>query len=267
MLSETGETEIRGLVVDYEDPKEWRFLLKDTVRKHVDFSRTDQNRGVGPPPIQKPYPEGGERIPLTCATDLRGAFPMDLAEAVERRRSRRRFSDVPLSLTELSFLLWATQGIRGRPRPGLVRRTVPSAGARHALETYVYARRVEGLDEGVYRYLPVEHELLTVMKAGDLSWQVADACFGQDFAGNCACTFFWTAIPYRMEWRYGAASAKVIALDAGHVCQNLYLCCEAIGAGTCAIGAYDQQAVDRLLDVDGEDEFAIYIAPVGKLPS
>ena len=68
-----------------------------------------------------------------------------------------------------------------------------------------------------------------------------------------------------MEWRYGAAAHKVIALDAGHVCQNLYLACEAIGAGTCAVAAYDQEAIDRLLRLDGEEEFVVYLAPVGKV--
>ena len=91
-----------------------------------------------------------------------------------------------------------------------------------------------------------------------------DASFGQDYPAQSAVTFVWAAVPYRMEWRYGLAAAKVIALDAGHVCQNLYLACEAIGAGTCAVAAYDQGAVDRLLRVDGKEEFAIYLAAVGK---
>jgi SagB-type dehydrogenase family enzyme len=78
-------------------------------------------------------------------------------------------------------------------------------------------------------------------------------------------TCIWTTIPYRMEWRYGAAAHKVIALDAGHVCQNLYLACEAIGAGTCAVAAYHQELMDQFLRVDGTDEFTIYIAPVGKV--
>lgn len=66
-----------------------------------------------------------------------------------------------------------------------------------------------------------------------------------------------------MEWRYGLAAHKVIAIDAGHVCRNLYLACEAINAGTCAIADYDQEELDELLGLDGEDEFAIYIASVG----
>jgi len=70
-----------------------------------------------------------------------------------------------------------------------------------------------------------------------------------------------------MEWRYGLAAHKLIALDAGHVCQNLYLACEALGAGACAIAAYDQEAVDRLLGVDGREEFVVYLAPAGKLPA
>ncbi len=68
-----------------------------------------------------------------------------------------------------------------------------------------------------------------------------------------------------MEWRYAEASHKVIAIDIGHVGQNLYLACEAVGCGTCAIGAYDQQLSDNLVDVDGDDEFTIYMSPVSKV--
>ena len=82
---------------------------------------------------------------------------------------------------------------------------------------------------------------------------------------KAAVNFFWTTIPARMEWRYGLAAHKTIALDAGHVCQNLYLACEAVGAGTCAIAAYDQEAFDAMLGLDGDTEFTIYLAPVGKV--
>ena len=91
------------------------------------------------------------------------------------------------------------------------------------------------------------------------------AASNQSFAGKSAVTFIWTTIPARMEWRYSRASYKVIALDAGHVCQNLYLACETIGAGTCAIAAYDQEIADSILGIDGVEEFTIYMAPVGKV--
>jgi len=82
--------------------------------------------------------------------------------------------------------------------------------------------------------------------------------------GKCAAVFIWTAIPYRSEWRYHLVAHKAMLLDAGHVCQNLYLACEGIGAGTCAIAAYDQEKIDDLIKVDGKDEFTIYLSPVGK---
>ena len=91
------------------------------------------------------------------------------------------------------------------------------------------------------------------------------AALGQRFVSRGAVTFLWSTIPARMEWRYGEASYKVIALDAGHVAQNLYLSCAAVGAGTCAVAAYDQMAADALLELDGEGEFTLYMAPVGKV--
>jgi SagB-type dehydrogenase family enzyme len=143
---------------------------------------------------------------------------------------------------------------------------VPSGGARHPFETYLFINRVLSLDAGLYRYLPLEHKLCLLRSDVNMATQVARAC-DHDFAKESAVTFLWTAIPYRTEWRYSFMSPKLIALDAGHVCQNLYLACEAIGAGTCAIDSYNQCKLDTFLDVDGDEEFAIYAAPVGKLHS
>jgi SagB-type dehydrogenase family enzyme len=124
---------------------------------------------------------------------------------------------------------------------------------------------VSGLDPGIYRYLPVEEQLLFESHEEDLQEKIVEAALGQTFFGKAPVNFIWSAIPYRMEWRYDIAAHKVIAIDAGHVCQNLYLACEAIGAGTCAVAAYNQDLMDRLLGIDGVDEFAIYMAPVGKV--
>jgi SagB-type dehydrogenase family enzyme len=190
---------------------------------------------------------------------------MDLQTAIAGRQSHRRFRPDPLSLEELAFLLWTTQGIRRRVGPGSAYRTVPSAGSRHALETYLAVFNVAGLEQGVYRYLPVEHELLFEFAEENLADKVAAGALGQTFVARGAVTFIWTTIPYRMEWRYGPVAHKSIALDAGHVCQNLYLACAAVGAGTCAIAAYHQEGMDQLLRLDGEEEFVVYLAPVGKI--
>ncbi len=247
-----------------ESIRQQRLLLKDSIRKAVDFAATDQNRFVPPPPAQKPCPTGAKTVPLTPPEKFGRFCRKELLIAMRDRRSIRHFSSTGLSLPELSFLLWATQGVTAAQGDTATFRTVPSAGARHALETYVGVSRVDGLAAGVYRYLPLDHQLVCEFTDVDIAPRLEDACFGQSFVGEAAAVFLWAAVPYRMEWRYGLAAHRVILLDAGHVCQNLYLACEAIDAGTCAVGAYDQDAVDTLLRLDGDDEFIIYCAPVGR---
>ncbi len=244
--------------------EQFRFFLKDSIRKKIDLSETDQNRGEPAPPIEKPYLPEAVRIDLAKFDKWQDIPRLDLTKAIRNRKSRRVYTREALTLDELSFLLWATQGIRTRMDEGHATRTVPSAGCRHALETYLCVVNVKGLIPGIYRYLPVEHQVLLERADEKAAQRIVGAVFGQPYPGEAAVTFVWTAIPYRMEWRYSLAAAKVIALDAGHVCQNLYLACEAIGAGTCAIAAYDQGAMDRILKVDGKDEFTIYMASVGK---
>jgi SagB-type dehydrogenase family enzyme len=250
--------------MDQSSRDRFRYFLKDAVRQVVDFSNTDQNRRIAPPPLEKPTPDGALLFDLVPAEKLHDISVMDVFAAIANRRSRRAFTPAPLTLKELSFLLWATQGIRKIAAPGTAFRVVPSAGCRHALETYLCVFNVTGLEEGIYRYLPVEHRLLLVSQPAELSALLSKAALDQDFVGKSAVTFIWTAIPYRMEWRYDIAAHKVIAIDAGHVCQNLYTSCEAIHAATCAVAAYHQELMDNLLGVDGAEEFVIYLAPVGK---
>lgn len=244
--------------------KSGRYFLTDRIREEVNFWTTSQSEGLRPPPVQKPVPPNSRIVSLPNQ-ETWSIPPCDLQLAIANRESHRRFTDDPLSLDELAFLLWATQGVKKELHEAAVLRTVPSAGCRHPFETYLAALRVGGLVSGIYRYLPLDHSLVFVKEVDTLARQLTAATRGQSFTGQAAVTFLWTAIPERTEWRYAEASYKVIALDAGHVCQNLYLACEAIGAGTCAIAAYDQTLVDVLLGVDGEEEFCVYIAPVGKL--
>jgi SagB-type dehydrogenase family enzyme len=245
--------------------EQYRYFLKDSVRLTIDFSETDQSRGKPAPPIQKPVPAEAKRFDLVPIHDWTGVGNVDLTTAIAERQSIRRFAPDPLTQDELSYLLWATQGIRGKASPSTAFRTVPSAGCRHSFETYVCAMNIAGLEPGIYRYLPVEHRLVMVSAMPDVGPRIAQAALGQSFVGKAAAAFVWTTLPYRMEWRYGLAAHKVIAIDIGHVCQNLYLACAAIKAGTCAVAAYHQAALDELLGVDGEDEFALYLAPVGKI--
>jgi SagB-type dehydrogenase family enzyme len=242
-----------------------RKFLKSDLWEQFGALQTDQQKRLPAPPLQKPYPENELLIDLVAPADLTvGTMP--LLDAINGRQSHRRFTEATLSLEELSFLLWATQGVHEVWRGGIAaRRTVPSAGARHPFETYLLINRVEGVKPGLYRYLSLDHKLCFLRADPALPHDVGMACNGQGFIGTGAVVFIWTVIPYRTEWRYSFISPKIIALDAGHVCQNLYLACEAISAGTCAIGAYNQGMMDELLGVDGEEEFTIYVAPVGKI--
>ncbi|OGF47447.1 MAG: thioester oxidase [Candidatus Firestonebacteria bacterium RIFOXYC2_FULL_39_67] len=243
-----------------------RGFLKDTVRQEFDSSDTDQNKGIKPPPMEKPWDAVNQRkFRLVKKNEWTSIKTLDVETAIGKRRSRRKFTDKFITLEELSFLLWATQGVQRKFGDAAAYRTVPSAGARHAFETYPVIMNVKGLEKGLYRYLPLSHELLLEYQDNDISDKLISAALGQPYAGVSAVTFIWSVIPYRMEWRYGPASYKVLALDAGHVAQNLYIASESIGLGTCAIAAYDQAQMDKLIKADGNDEFVIYLAPVGRV--
>jgi len=219
---------------------------------------TDQNKGVPMPPYEKDYPEDSILIDLIPFDEIT-IKTRDVYETILKRRSRRRYLDEPISLMELSYLLICTQGITRPNRPMF--RTSPSGGARHGLETYLYVENVTGVEKALYRYLPIEHKLLWI--GNKPKEDLTDALAEQDF--GAAVTFIWTAIPYRIAWRYAHAAEKLALLDVGHICQNLYIACEAAGMGTCAIGAYMQRDLDKFLGVDGREEFAVYASPVGKI--
>jgi len=241
-----------------------RKIIKADLWEEWDNLEKDQEKKIPPPPAQKPYPEEAELIDLVPPADLTvGRMP--LIEAIKRRRSHRQFTTDPLTLEELSFLLWATQGVSRNIRDGKrVLRTVPSAGARHPFETYLLVNRVSGLQPGLYRYLSMEHKLCLQNADESLKESVHEATYEQYVLGS-AVVFIWTVIPYRSEWRYSLLAHKAIAQDSGHVCQNLYLACESIGAGTCALGAFNQTKMDAILGVDGDEEFTFYVAPVGRI--
>lgn len=247
-----------------KDYKIYRDFLKSNLLKEVENIETDQEKELSQPNVQKPCTEDSILIDLISPDNFTSGG-MDILNILKNRKSRREYSTDPLTFEELSFLLWSIQGVKKIVKTGYATlRTVPSAGARHSFETYVAIYNVEGIKKGLYRYLPLDHKLNFIKSVENIEDKLVAACFNQSFVAGGAITFIWTTIPYRMEWRYDIAAHKSIAIDAGHMCENLYLAAEAINAGTCAVGAYDQEMLDSFLDVDGNDEFSIYLAPVGK---
>jgi SagB-type dehydrogenase family enzyme len=143
-------------------------------------------------------------------------------------------------------------------------RTVPSAGSRHAFETYLVINKVEGIEPGLYRYIALEHALLPIKVNNTVAERFATACHQQIQVTNSAVTFIWVVVTESMYWRYGERGYRYLHLDAGHDCQNLYLAAEAIGSGVCAIAAFDDDILNQELQLDGEKMWAIYVGALGK---
>ncbi|MBD3368439.1 MAG: SagB/ThcOx family dehydrogenase [Candidatus Eisenbacteria bacterium] len=180
---------------------------------------------------------------------------------VRDRRSSRDYSDEPMSLENLSQLLWSTHGVTGR-RGGHAFRTSPSAGACYPIDAYVVANRVRGLPAGLYRYLVGSHELV-LMRDGEIGPEVTRAAVGQRMCELAAVSFIWTAVVPRTTGRYGERGHRYLFLDAGHVGQNLYLAATALGLGVCTIAAFDDDAMNEIVGADGKIETTVYAAVAG----
>jgi len=205
------------------------------------------------------YPESTPRIKLPGPSTERDA---NLWDIVLKRRSVRNYAaDLFLPLGTLSDLLWATQGITADTGEFQFR-SAPSAGALYPIETYIMARAVEGLDQGIYHFRPHAFDL-ELIKPGDFSIAAAKAALGQGIVANAQVTFLWTAIVGRSKWKYGQRAYRYIYLDAGHIAQNLYLAGTAEGLGVCGIGALFDDQVNALIGVDGVEETVVYMATVG----
>jgi SagB-type dehydrogenase family enzyme len=207
----------------------------------------------------KTYPEA-ERIvlPVDWSPDEPRLLPL-----LQKRRSQRRYAGAePLALRDLSFMLWAAQGITARMGNHYLR-TAPSAGALYPIETYLVVERVAGLTAGLYHF-EVEHFQLERLSAEVRGKDAAHVCLDQDFIGQADLTFFWTAIFRRSMAKYGERGLRYLFLDAGHICQNLLLAAESLSCGGCPVAAFYDQEADALLGLDGRNEAVIYAASVGR---
>ena len=217
--------------------------------------QTDQELKKPQPPLVK-APMGGAVTQLP--RDFKPlALQDDFLAVVMKRKSSRVYTQEKISLLQLSFLLWVTQGIKEiRGKSYATLRTVPCGGARHPFETYLLVRDVEGLAPGAYHYLPMGHQLELIAPMEDreaLDRLIGKSLCGQHWAAKASVVFYWSFVPYRSEWRYGIYAHRMIMADMGHVGENLYLGCAALGLGTCGIGAYDQKLCDSTFQLDGEE--------------
>ena len=233
---------------------------------YMEEFESDQTLKLSQPPLVKPAmaPECNK---ITLTKDFSGLeLKNDLVSLIRDRRSARIFTQENMTLDQLSFLLWAAQGIKGkRGKSYATLRTVPCGGARHEFETYLIIRNIDGLKPGAYHYLPMEHALEFLYPVENIEETITNTLSGQSWASKANVVFYWSMVPYRTEWRYGIYAHRTALIDVGHVGQNLYLACTGLGLGCCAIAAFEHEISCKLFGLDGEEEYIVYTIPVGTI--
>ncbi len=198
-----------------------------------------------------------------------------LEKAIKMRRSVRQYKDSPLTLAEISQILWAAQGFtRERKEPparwnpkyewqgGL--RTAPSAGALYPMEIYLLAGKVEGLPGGLYKYIPKNHALRKLAGA-DKRKALCQAALGQPQIEKAPAVILMAGVYERTSYKYGERAERYVHMEAGSVAENVYLQATALGIGTVLIGAFNDDEVKKAMSLPA-DESPLIIMPLGKIP-
>ncbi len=183
---------------------------------------------------------------------------VSVERALETRRSVRDFAPHALSLRQIGQLLWACQGVTS----GDGKRTAPSAGALYPLTSWLIARRVTDIREGVYRYDP-RAEGLELRRPGSFARSLAEAALGQGWIAHAPAILAITAAVSRTAARYGSRAERYVLLEAGHAAQNIYLQAQSLGLGTVIVGAFDDAEVAKILSLPA-GETPLALLPVGR---
>ncbi|MGB8951676.1 MAG: SagB/ThcOx family dehydrogenase [Candidatus Aminicenantales bacterium] len=206
--------------------------------------------------------------------DPRYESETSVEKALSLRRSVRTFADEPLSISEISQILWAAQGFtekrdklpsRWNPKyewqGGL--RTAPSAGALYPMELYLVAGNVQGLSNGVYKYIPKNHSLKKILD-GDKRTEIAEAALKQDSINEGAALIVMAGVYERTSFKYGERAERYVYMEVGFIGENIYLQGMALGIGTVMIGAFKDEELKKVLDLP-EEENPLAIMPLGKI--
>jgi SagB-type dehydrogenase family enzyme len=181
---------------------------------------------------------------------------ISVEKALSKRNTVRSYTSEPLTLADISQLVWSAQGMKDRKDGG---RTAPSAGGLYPLEVYVFASNVIDLSPGVYKYNPQNHELLQLIaedKKSDLFTAV-----DQKAVNNAPVSIVITGNYQRLA-KFGEKAEQFVHQESGHAAQNI--CLQAISQqlGTVTLGGFDEDAVKKVLPMPSE-EHVLYVMPVG----
>lgn len=197
--------------------------------------------GIMAQTIQLPEPPGAE---------------LSVHDAIANRRSRRSYGEGGLTLDQVSEVMWSAAGITGGGRF----RAAPSAGATYPMDTYIVAGDVDGLEPGIYKYIEPDHALQLV-KSGNFILDLADAALGQPALKEASAVVGLFAIYERTSQRYGERAQRYVHMEAGHIGQNVHLVAEGLNLSTVMIGAFQDDKVADLFDVEGAPMFFMPLGP------
>ncbi len=210
------------------------------------------------PPLYKIYPPELKRFELPKPRQAGG---LPLFSIIKGRRSERNFSNNAVSETVFSQILWAVQGITQADEYHQLR-AAPSAGGLFPIETYCFVNLVAGFEPGIYHYQVPDHNLVLI-RPGSFGTELAKAALSQKMVRDAAFNLVWSAMIERSKWKYDQRAYRYVYLDAGHIGQNAALAAVACGLGSCQIGAFFDEEVNALIEVDGTAETAVYMTAIG----
>ena len=217
------------------------------IEQDVSLSKTSKPNSAVPTIIQLPKPD---------------SMGLSVEEALKQRKSIRNFSDKPITLQQLSLILYAAQGIT-HTKFGHKFRSAPSAGALYPIEVYIVAERIKDITPGLYHYLPEKHQL-HLKQHGELLSALSDEALSQQAIAESACSIILTAVPSRTTNKYGRRGHRYIHIEAGHISQNIYLQVTSLKLGSVAIGAFRDVLLKEFLGIKKDnEEYPIYIHAVG----
>jgi len=202
------------------------------------------------------YQEGNTENVQTELENPENTGNMTVENALKERRSVRNFRNHPLTLKEITQLLWAAQGITSENGY----RTAPSAGALYPLTIHVVAENVKGLEKGIYRYLPEENKLEKT-RNGSFRDKIYRNALRQTAVKEASALLIITGDYSVTRKKYGDRAERYVHLEAGHAGQNIYLQAETLGLGTVSIGAFSDRGIKQVLNTDSQP---LYIFPVGR---
>lgn len=236
-------------------------FLKKT--SYPDFSTVDLILGIPEPPRELPIPEGAQILTLPDPKHIQVA-DMQVRDAIEKWEPVSYFARSSITLEELSFLLWCTQGVREAVADHSTLRNVPSSGARYPIETYFVVGEIDGLQSGLYRYLPVSHRIVLEREGSDLPFEMGTASMNFTLVTRAALTFLWVGIPYRSTWALGNRGFRSVLIEAGHICQALMMAASCIGCEVHPIDLFHDELMMKLANLDPETQWPVYVGAVGK---